>query len=527
MDQQARDLYQRRATSRIDGLLRQGCDSMLSAPTGSGKTLMTLMIARGEREREGRVVVAQGSVGLAKQNAARAAQEGFDPVVWAEGKRPRGGEIVYGVVNTMVDRVAELGPVSLLVVDEGHHASDKEGGTYKRFIDQVVAENPDVRLLMTSATPERPDGVRLHPRIAAAEAVTVTWREVIDAGMMMLPETHQGTIRLSDGTTVQDAARALIDPANPSKSAVGLNAVARDRRPDDLVDQWVGEYLRRPQVAAEKTLFFMDLTEDADRVAAALRERGLSFEAIHSKMNPRDVERHVEDYKNGTLHGLASVGMIGEGFDAPRTGAVVNCKFTTSPVEYIQMVGRESRAADGKERCHYLDLGASVLMHGRFDVLSAVEDHVNGTPSRADRSNPNRWRAWTPCGRDTVGIDLGNRALFARRLDDERFLVTTTLTDRAGSTQMAKVGVMAPAEVKAIGRAAITECRKTVVTLCSDIDGEGRTQMARRLRALVARHGASLEVIAKAEAARPAKAPAAAVVASAALSRRSSASLGR
>lgn len=495
MDQDAVTRYQNRAIARIEGLLAQGLDATLNAPVGTGKTNITLSVAATvnaaatENAEGGRVAVIQHTESICSQNAERAKAYGLDVSLAQDGKIDASGKTVYGLIQTVATNPAGLGSISLLIIDEAHHASSREASLYARFIKDMEHLNPGMRLLSSSATlfPER----SLHPRITAAPQVEVTWNEAIAAGMVLPVNTIQSRRLLADGSSLQDRARDFIDPRQPARSAIGLNAFFKARKLDNDIDLVAADFLRRR--SAGKTLFFTDRIEDAARFAACLNTSGFPTAAIHSGMP--DVAPQIEAYKSGKLKGLVAVDMIGEGFDAKDTETVVSAKITTSAIEYIQMLGRTTRANDGKSAAAFIDYGASAMIHGRLDVFASVQTYLAPAELRAEAPKGWKWTPWTRIAPNLYGIDLGEKTLIAARANDSHIAIEIAPDKNGSKTKLTKLGAMSQRALSELVRAELRAHRQNVVSLLSDIDSNGTTLMARRLESTRLKYASSLSLL--------------------------------
>ncbi len=68
--------------------------------------------------------------------------------------------------------------------------------------------------------------------------------------------------------------------------------------------------------------------------------------------------RIVEEFRAGEIQALVNYGIFREGFDAPKTRAIVVTRPVYSPNLYFRMIGRGLRGAKngGNDRCLILDV---------------------------------------------------------------------------------------------------------------------------------------------------------------------------
>ena len=66
----------------------------------------------------------------------------------------------------------------------------------------------------------------------------------------------------------------------------------------------------------------------------------------------------VEEFRTGEIDVLVNYGVFREGFDAPKTRAIIVARPVYSPNLYFQMIGRGLRGErnGGSERCLILDV---------------------------------------------------------------------------------------------------------------------------------------------------------------------------
>jgi DNA repair protein RadD len=108
----------------------------------------------------------------------------------------------------------------------------------------------------------------------------------------------------------------------------------------------------------------------ATHVRDALRERGISCEAVFGETPKKDRERIVEDFKAGQIRCLVNVMVLTTGFNVPAVDLLVMLRPTLSTGLYVQMVGRGTRNAKGKTDCLVLDFGQNVYRHGPVDQIN-------------------------------------------------------------------------------------------------------------------------------------------------------------
>ena len=106
------------------------------------------------------------------------------------------------------------------------------------------------------------------------------------------------------------------------------------------------------------TLVFATSVEHAQTLAALLNRQGIPARAVSGKTEPAARRRVVEGFRNGEIKALVNYGVFSEGFDAPKTRAIIVARPVYSPNLYFQMIGRGLRGPlnGGNDRCLILNV---------------------------------------------------------------------------------------------------------------------------------------------------------------------------
>jgi hypothetical protein len=111
-------------------------------------------------------------------------------------------------------------------------------------------------------------------------------------------------------------------------------------------------------------------------------EHGVQCASVHSEMSIAERESILQDFNEGRVRILTNVGVLTEGWDAPRADCVMLCRPTLSAALYTQMVGRGLRTFPGKRNCLVLDLVGCYERHGS---IKAPIVKVPGEPEPAPK----------------------------------------------------------------------------------------------------------------------------------------------
>ncbi|MBV9082488.1 MAG: hypothetical protein JOZ62_07435, partial [Acidobacteriaceae bacterium] len=133
----------------------------------------------------------------------------------------------------------------------------------------------------------------------------------------------------------------------------------------DVVEQW------KKHASDRKTAAFGVNQHHALEIAKQFRCTGVTFAYVDAETPDDERKRIWHDFDNGTLRGVASVGVISYGWDHPICSCIIGARATASMGLWRQMLGRGSRPYPGKENFLVMDHFDNT---GRLDAF--FEDDV-------------------------------------------------------------------------------------------------------------------------------------------------------
>ena len=106
------------------------------------------------------------------------------------------------------------------------------------------------------------------------------------------------------------------------------------------------------------TLIFATSVEHSQTVAALLTSEGVRARAVSGETHRSSRRRIVEEFRREEIKVLVNYNVFREGFDAPRTQAIIVARPVYSPNLYFQMIGRGLRGTKngGNDRCLILNV---------------------------------------------------------------------------------------------------------------------------------------------------------------------------
>lgn len=327
-------------------------------PTGAGKTVTFSHIIREHlRKQGGKVLMLAHRGELLSQAANHIAEVAPDlrvGVVKAAQNQVH-ADVIVASQQTLQRRARRelLPPVGLVIVDETHRSM---GESYQKVLEALGCLDPDgPRTLGVTATFTREDSRRLTDFFQAVP-FSLDILELIDRGYLVPPKFKRVLIEGLDLSGVpvrrleggKDLAVGELDAAMERAGAPGVVAAAYHAHARD-----------------RSGLIFCPTVSSAEHVAEALREWGITSEAL-SGATPEGQRRDIlARYQRGELQTVTNCAVLGEGFDAPITDCIVIARPTCSKILFRQQVGRGLRLHPGKTDCLVLDVVGAT---GRNDL---------------------------------------------------------------------------------------------------------------------------------------------------------------
>ena len=370
---------------------------LLSMPTGSGKTRVAVQ-ALVESMRDGEV---QGGILWVadRDELCEQAVEAWQAVWASEGEQagtlrisrmwgrsskqplPTGRRhVIVASIQTLHSRFARrpaeyqfLADFNLVVVDEAHRSV---APSYTTVLQELGLtrwyRDREPTLIGLTATPYRGFNEEETRRLQYRYG-----QQRLDHGVFPTQDSNQvirslqaqGVLAMADHATIDggdfsltDDERALAEK-NPwlprsVEDRIALDAV-RTRR---IVD----EYLRKVD-PDWPTLIFATSVEHSEIVAALLNSEGIAARAVSGNTETSVRRGVVQEFRSGGVRVLVNYGVFREGFDAPKTRAIIVARPVYSPNLYFQMVGRGLRGVKngGNERCLVLNVKDNIRNFGQ------------------------------------------------------------------------------------------------------------------------------------------------------------------
>lgn len=412
--------YQRAIADRLKDLLsspdrgEQDRRGLISLPTGAGKTrvaVQAVVEARRDQSFRGDVLWVADRRELCEQAVQAWKQvwrsEGIEDArlrvsrLWGGNASPTATDdwhVIVASIQTLHARLSHqrlqqelLEGVGLVVFDEAHRsiaptyttAMAEIGLTYRQSADEPA-------LLGLTATPYRG-----HNEAETRWLANRYGQNRLDAGAFSSDDPHSVISHLQDTAVLARADHALIDggtyeltrdeqaeiakfggsdATTPRRGFLPTSVEERIAEDAERTDRILEAYERH--VSEDwPTLIFATSVDHSKTLAALLTLRGITARAVSGETDTASRRRVVDGFRAGEINVLVNYGVFREGFDAPKTRAIIVARPVYSPNLYFQMVGRGLRGPlnGGDERCLILNVQDNIENYGEELAFADVD----------------------------------------------------------------------------------------------------------------------------------------------------------
>lgn len=298
----------------------------------------------------------------------------------------------------------------LVVCDEFHHGT---AGTYRRVFD-YFKQNPDLKILGVTATPDRADEEALS-QVCDSVAFHYDILDGVNDGWLV-PITQQfcpvssldfshvrttaGDLNEGDLAKIMEAEENIQGVCHPTLEVLyGLEPKTLSNMP---VPEW-GNYLQSLPREPRRAIVFTVSVAQAEACCAILNRVVPNLAEWVCGKTPHEIR---EDILNRFARGKTSVvvncGVLTEGYDNPAVEVIIMARPTKSRSLYTQMVGRSTRTVTGlvdgvptaderksliaqstKPRCRIIDFSGNSGKHKLICALDILGGKRSGAAVEA------------------------------------------------------------------------------------------------------------------------------------------------
>jgi DNA repair protein RadD len=340
---------------------------LIVIPTAGGKSSVMAGFIRGvlHEHQDQRMLVVTHVRELIKQNHDELLR------MWPEapagiysaglGRRESDAPILFCGIQSVHRRAAEIGHVDLAFIDEAHLIPRTSNTMYRRFLDDLRIINPYLKVIGLTATPYRLDSGKLHEGEGALFtdiAYEASVRTLIDEGYL--------------SRMVSKRTKTQLDVRNVGVQGGDFIGSQLERAVDtDAITKAATQEIMKFGHDRRSWLVFCAGVGHAHHVRDAIRAAGVSCETIVGTTPAPERDALIASFKAGEIRCLTNANVLTTGFNAPSVDLIAMLRPTQSAGLYVQMVGRGSRLAPGKENCMVLDFAGNIARHGPIDIVKA------------------------------------------------------------------------------------------------------------------------------------------------------------
>lgn len=359
--------YQREA---IDSIYRyfasaQG-NPLIAMPTGTGKGVVIAKFLE-EIFRQWpnqRIIILTHVRELIRQNVEKTLEAWpTAPIgVYSAGLNQRDTmqPIIFGGAQSVVKCIELFGHRDLLIIDEAHLVNPDAETRYQKIIAALKTVNPYLKVIGLTATWFRMgQGLLtqggLFTDICYNICDSAGFARLIGDGYLSPPIPKSTNTRLdvsnvdinSNGEFNLTALQRAIDQADINGAAVReMCQMAHDRH------TW---------------LIFCSGIEHAEHVASMLNGCGVPAAAVHSKISNAERDEILRAFTAGELRAVTNNNVLTTGFDHAPIDFIGMLRPTMSAALWVQMIGRGTRPAPGKQNCLVADFARNTVRLGPID----------------------------------------------------------------------------------------------------------------------------------------------------------------
>lgn len=337
--------YQEDLINRTRQALRRHKRVLMQAPTGAGKTAITVFMMGRAAEQGNKSFFLIHQNELLSQTSKALWQQRLEHGLIVSGKRISSLPAQVASVQTLVNRLDKYSEPDLIIIDECHRSA---AATYRKVLDAY----PNARVIGLTATPQRTDNKGLDD-IYGEIVQGPTIRQLIDAGYLCDYEIFAppSTLDLSSvKTKMGDYDKAELEQQVDKPTITG-DAVATYRK----------------HASGKRAAVMCVSIAHAEHVRDSYLAAGVPAEMLEGKMTNKERDAVINRLRSGETLIVTAVNLLIEGLDVPGIEVVQWLRPTQSLIVFMQGNGRGFRPADGKDKLIILDQVANFSRHGLPD----------------------------------------------------------------------------------------------------------------------------------------------------------------
>lgn len=333
--------YQRRYKNKLRAGFKSHKRQVMCAPTGAGKTRMFSDMAFSSLQKSKKVAIVTDRIELCKQSYESVSHHTGDFEILKSGRflgeNHRGVIAMVETLNNRINAGWKWRP-DLLIIDEAH----------KRNFNKIIDHWSHAYTIGATATPIGDHFHKYYTNIVNETDIP----ELIKLGFLARCRAYQMQDDLSDLKVSHGEFTEKSQYSHFNKSNLYSG----------VVEKW------KEKAYGLKTLVFCVNVAHAENTALEFSREGVRTRCLTSGTHPNERDQILSDYSAGKFEVLVNCGILTTGFDEPDIRCIIVNRATNSLSLWLQMNGRGSRIADGKEEFIVLDFGMNHDRHGLWNA---------------------------------------------------------------------------------------------------------------------------------------------------------------
>ena len=262
-------------------------------------------------------------------------------------------------------RLDAVGSFDYMIIDEAHNVPPSSHTRYKKIITTLSDRNP-MKVMGCTATPYRMGQGYIYgnrkDHFFKGLAYSASIPELIRNGFLCRLSAYA-----VNEDAIIDAGAVALKFKNGDFKESELEKIAMvDDTILQVINDWIDNAYTKGRTA---TVFFCVSVLHAEKMTQCLKTYGIEAECVTGE-TPKDKRENVlKRFNAGSIHAICNVGVLTEGWDAPRADCVALLRPTQSVGLFVQMCGRGMRLHEEKDNCLLLDYGENVARHGCLDEI--------------------------------------------------------------------------------------------------------------------------------------------------------------
>lgn len=342
---------------------KKSVPSIIVAPTAFGKSIVIAAIAKEVGER---LVIIQPSKELLEQNYNKFIALGGEASIYSASMNEKEiGSITYATIGSIAKvayKFNELG-ISKVIIDECDRFPREPGGMLRKFLTSAKITH----VLGLTATP-----LKLQTNMGDdgpfSKLVMLTSRS--KKGNFFKNIIHVAQIK-------EMVELGFWSPLKYESYDFDTGELVYNTTGAEYTDDSIKKAYKNQNIAGKIIKKVAELTDRKSILVAVptileakdLAGRIPNSAPLHSKMNTKERNTIIDDFKNGRLRVILQVDILTVGFDFPQMDCIITGRPTSSLSWWYQFVGRVTRIHTDKSNGLVVDFVGSVPKFGKVEDL--------------------------------------------------------------------------------------------------------------------------------------------------------------